>query len=110
VLPPVLERKADPAREIRVTDVTSTSPCAASAATRAASWTGTPSTSSPTNSISPVWAAARIAIPSSGAESTIFLAHRIARAAPSKTTRKPSPVVLISRPRNAATTSRIREL
>jgi hypothetical protein len=38
--------------------------------------------------------------PSSRAESTIFLAQRTARAAPSKTTSEPSPVVLISRPRN----------
>jgi hypothetical protein len=102
--------RPDPAARSRVIAVTSTSPSAAVAATRVASWTETPRTSSPRNSISPAWTAARIETPYSGAESTILLAQRTARAAPSKTTRNPSPVVLISRPRDVVTMSRIRAL
>ena len=81
---------------------------AAIAATRVASWTVTPITSSPTSSVSPVWTAARIDILSSRCRihHPLCATDRLRRTV--EDDEEPSPVISTSRPRNAVTTSRIR--
>ena len=60
--------------------------------------TASPAMSSSRISISPVWRPARTFTPTARARVTISIAHRAARVAPLKSARKPSPVVLTSRP------------
>lgn len=79
---------------------TGTSPGAASGSMRAATCTVRPARSSPRISHSPVCSPARTSMPSSRAAWVIDVAQAIARPGPSKHAVKPSPVVLISRPRN----------
>src|SRR5207247_2339743 len=76
------------------------------AATRAPMWTAMPPTSSPMSSHSPVWSPALISIPSGPTPSRMAQAQRMARAGPSKAARKPSPVVLTSRPRKRVSSRR----
>src|SRR5207244_2330179 len=99
-LPRSSKRRPDPATRSRTVLETSTSPVPANPTTRAAMCTAIPATSSRWISISPVCRPLRTAIPSGRTRSTIAAAQRTARAGPSKVARNPSPVVLISRPRN----------
>src|SRR5438552_10313625 len=58
------------------------------------------------SSHSPVWSPALISIPSGPTPSRMAQAQRMARAGPSKVARKPSPVVLTSRPRKRVSSRR----
>ncbi len=100
--------KPAPSTASRTERDTSTSPGAASAMTRAAMWTPIPPTFFPLPSTSPVWIPQRISSAASRTVERIASAQAIARAGTSKTARKPSPAVLISRPANRRSSRRTR--
>src|SRR3990172_705665 len=91
--------RPDPATRSFTVCETSTSEGRDAAATRAPIATPMPATSSPSSSTSPVWRPARISRPSDAIAAVMADAQRTALAGPSNVARKPSPIVLISRPR-----------
>ena len=100
----------EPSSSSRVVDETMTSSAPPSDITRAAVWTARPRASSPTNSTSPVWMPTRIGNSMAREVVAIAAAHWAARTGRSKTASRPSPVVLISRPRYEFRWSRRRAL
>jgi len=104
-IPPSSKTSPEPATRSRTVCETRTSPGPASPPTRAPICTAIPARSLPTISHSPVCTPQRTSSPSGCTASRIAPAQRTARAGPSKAARKPSPVVLISRPRCCCSTS-----
>ena len=90
---------SEPSRRSRVVDETRTSSASPRAMTRDAACTASPRASSPMNSTSPVWIPTRIGRSMARAERTIAAGTADGPRGASKTARKPSPVVLTSRPR-----------
>src|SRR4029453_5530625 len=106
--PRSMKARSLPITRSRTVPVTSTSPEAASAVTRAPTCTVRPARSSPRTSHSPAWTPARTASPSCPPSAPMAWAQRTARPAASKRASTPSPVVFTTRPPVPSTAARPR--